>query len=294
MLLTGIAFVAAAMVASGLLAGPAAAWNALLPVSSSLEAVPSSISFPDSPDFQYRVHLTAGPDGSHFVFTAPQPRWGFAGMQGSPFSIKPPTLDGPGTLGPSMQLVSDPVPWACWRGAYAGNQSWYELTLDRGLSTTIVFDAKAEAASLAGMNTDIGIRLENQDYPIVLHAQTPVGGKPGVRIISQIAGTEPNLLARRGPYGRFRIKGSTEPPLPNRKIQFKASPVIARSKLAKKLTPFRFLTVRTDSMGEFRSDPIELKGGIPATWAITSRLASPGRFARESSCGPALQVGKSG
>lgn len=109
-------------------AGSAGAITPKLPVSTSLTTGPSSVSWPGSREFEYRVDMTAGPDGSHFIFTVPQPAWGFSGVQGSPFSYFPqPTLDGPGRIKPSLAIVADPLPWGCWRGAFSGTQSWYEI-----------------------------------------------------------------------------------------------------------------------------------------------------------------------
>jgi hypothetical protein len=270
------------------LAGPASAFTPKLPVSKALTTVPASVSWPDSRNFSYRLDVTAGPDGSHFVFTVPMPVFTFPGVSGSPFSYSAqPTLDGPGTIKPIFALVSDPVPWACWRGAFTGNQSWYEVTLDPGVETTIVAPARLEAAPLAGMATETDFRIENGDDPVLIPANVEVGGKPGIRIRTVVPGADPHLLVDRKPNQAFRLRGYTRPALPNRKIRFRADPTPGPGGNAPS-DSFPLVTLKTDSKGNFRSKQLRVESkGI---WRVTSRLAYPGRFAQENNCGPTLNV----
>lgn len=269
-------------------AGPASAITPKLPVSKTLTTVPASVSWPDSRDFSYRLDLTAGLGGSHFIFTVPMPVFTFPGVTGSPFSyFDQPTLDGPGKIKPAFAIVSDPVPWACWRGAFSGNQSWYEVTVDPGLETTIVAPARLEAAPLAGMTSGTDFRIENGDDPILIPADIEVVGKPGMRIRTVVPGANPNLLVNRKASQTFRLRGYTRPALPNRKIRFRADPSPGPGGFGNPGS-FPLTTLKTDSKGNFRSEQLRIEtNGI---WRVTSKLANPGRFAREGNCGPTLNV----
>lgn len=269
--------------------GSASALTAKLPVETSLSTVPASVSWPGSPDFEYRVDLTAGPGGAEFIFTVPAPSWGFTGVYGTPFSYGQPKLDGPGTLEPDFAVVADPAPWACWRGGFSGSQFWYRVNLGPGQKTTIVVPGSLAAAPLAGMTTETDFRIENVDDPVLIPAGLEVGGKQGVRIRTVVAGEDPRLPADRNPGRRFRLRGFTRPALADRKIRFRAEPVL--SDLKKPLKPKRLVTVRTNRKGNFRTKPLRLHG--EAIWKVTSKLVRPGRFARERNCGPVLRVARS-
>lgn len=216
------------------------------------------------------------------------PVFTFPGVSGSPFSyFAQPTLDGPGKIKLAFSIVSDPVPWACWRGAFSGNQSWYEVILDPGVETTIVAPARLEAAPLAGMDTETDFRIENGDDPVLIPANVEVGGKPGMRIRTVVPGADPKLLVARKPNQTFRLRGYTRPALPNRKINFRADPTPGPGG-NQNGDSFPLTALKTDSKGNFRSK--QLRIGSRGIWRVTSRLASPGRFAREGSCGPTLNV----
>ena len=225
------------------------------------------------------------------IFTVPAPSWGFRGVYGSPFSYGQPSLDGPGELKPSLSIVADPVPWACWRGAFAGGQNWYEVTLDPGVSTTVVVPARLEAAPLEGMKTITDFRMENGDDPVLVDADVGVGGTPGILIKTRIAGHDTKLPATIKSGRSFVLRGLTRPALPNRRIYLRAMPNSA----AAGGEAYRIATVKTDSKGHFKSDRLKIKYPTgrdgQAIWSYSSRLASPGRFANESSCGPALFLG---
>lgn len=267
--------------------GSALAITTKLPVETSLSTVPSSVSWPDSRDFEYRVDATAGPDGAEFLFTVPAPAWGFTGVYGTPFAYGRPRLDGSGSLKPDFAVVADPVPWGCWRGGFRGTQSWYRVTLDPGQETTIIVPGRLAAAPLAGMNTATDFRIENVDDPVLIPASLEVGGQTGLRIRTVVSGADPKLVAHRRPGQRFRLWGFTRPALAKRKITFRADPVLFDYR--KPLDRVRLAMVRTDRKGNFRTRPLKLNG--KATWKITSKLTNPGRYAPERVCGPAISVG---
>ncbi len=281
----------AALVVMAATSSHASAITPHLPVAKTLTTVPSSVSWPDSRDFTYRVEMTAGPIGAHFIFTVPAPSWGFRGVYGSPFSFGQPSLDGPGELKPSLSIVADPVPWACWRGAFAGGQNWYEVTLDPGVSTTVVVPARLEAAPLEGMRTITDFRMENGDDPVLVDADVDVGGTPGVLIKTRIAGHDTKLPATIASGKPFVLRGLTRPALPNRRIHLRAMPHSA----AAGGKAYRIATVKTDAKGHFKSKRLKIRyqpaSDGQAIWSFSSRLASPGRFANESSCGPAMFLG---
>ena len=281
----------AALVVMAATSSHASAFTPHLPVSTALTTVPSSVSWPGSRDFEFRVEMTAGPVGAHFIFTVPAPSWGFSGVYGSPFSYGQPSLDGPGELKPSLSIVADPVPWACWRGAFAGGQNWYEVTLDPGTSTTVVVPSRLEGAPLEGMKTITDFRMENGDDPVLVDADVEVGGTPGILIKTRIAGHDTKLPASIAAGRPFVLRGLTRPALANRRINLRAMPHSA----AAGGKPYRIATVKTDAKGHFKTKRLKIRfapePGGQAIWSFSSRLASPGRFANQSSCGPAMFLG---
>ena len=215
----------AALVVMASASGHASAITPHLPASTSLTTVPDKISWPNSRDFEYRVEMQAGVNGAHFIFTVPAPPWGFKGIYGSPFSFyAEPRLEGPGEIKPSLSIVADPAVFSCWRGSFAGSQFWYEVTLDSGVSTTVVVPGRLEAAPLAGMNSLTDFRMENGDDPILIDAPVAVGGKQGVRIITRMVGKDSKLPAALKSGSKFKLNGFTRPVLINRRIDITARP----------------------------------------------------------------------
>ena len=283
---------AAALVVMASTSGHASAITPHLPVSTSLTTVPDKISWPNSRDFEYRVEMQAGVNGAHFIFTVPAPPWGFKGIYGSPFSFyAEPRLEGPGEIKPSLSIVADPAVFSCWRGSFAGSQFWYEVTLDSGVSTTVVVPGRLEAAPLAGMNSLTDFRMENGDDPILIDAPVAVGGKQGVRIITRMVGKDSKLPAALKSGSKFKLNGFTRPVLINRRIDITARRLTSAPS---KGSPdrYRIASVKTDNKGNFHTGTLTIKyppvkGHPKAIWSFTTKLRAPGNFARGSGCGPA-------
>ena len=277
------------IVASAVAAGPAFAITPKLPLVNELSASPSSLSWPSSRSFEYRVRVVSGSLGSDFVFTSPLPSWGVKGVKGSPYSFGSARLDGPGSLIPFLSVSEDPAPWSCWRGDSALSQDWFRLTLGPNAATTIVVPATLAGARLNAPLPQTVFTIENGDDPRKLRTPVAVGGKPGMLITSKIPGNPPHAMVDRRPGQRFVLSGTTDPPAPNRRITFIATPTAFASS-GFSLVPFRLASLKTRSDGTYRSGPLSLRQ--PGMWRITSKLGSAGRFSQDSSCGPLLRVGR--
>lgn len=188
-----------------------------------------------------------------------------------------------------MSIGEEPRPWSCWRGDSALTQEWFRLTLDPNTETTIVVPATLAGARLNAPLPRTVFTIENGDDPRKLRTPVEVGGKPGLLITSAIPGNQPHAMVERRPGHTFVLAGTTNPPLPDRKLTFTATPTAFRGS-STKLDPFPLVTLRTRADGTYRSKRLRLER--PAMWRITSKPASAGRFSRDRSCGPLLRVSR--
>jgi len=258
-----------------------------LPVESSLTTEPAAVTWPSSSDFQYRLSVRSGPEGADFRFHFPVRPWGPADVSGTPFTSGKVTLEGPGDLKLESALVADPSPISCYRGAFGSSLNFYRLSLEPNSQTVVTMPSRLIAAPVSEMDSKVEAVISGNGSATTLEAPLEINGKIGVRIIGgAVGGNRFSQLNRRA--GRpFRIAGRTVPVLKNRAISFRAEPRLwsgnGTPPESRALT-----TVRTDSDGRFRTDPLRL--GKEASWVLTSRLSEPGSFDDSASCNGTVHI----
>lgn len=254
----------------------------------SLSASPNSISWPDAPDFQYRLDVAAGTEPLDVKLKFPDPGWGYGQISGSVFSPDTATLDGPGELTPGdMPALVPPAPGTCWRGTSPwAALLWYRLTLDAGESTTVVVPSQLTAAPLEGTPRQIRARVwTDTTEPIELTAPVTIAGTPGAAIESWFVGEEAKYWIDRFADQQFRLRGKAIPALGGRLVRITAQRVAGGDGSSE---PILLGTVRTDGNGNFRTEPLFLYDS--GTWALRATLVSPGEFDSTPACAGAVIV----
>ncbi len=265
---------------------PAGALTPSQPLETSLSASPSSVSWPDATDFQYRLGVKAGPEGLDATVTFRGSPWGIDRVDGSPVEVGRARLEGSGEL----EVIPVAMPMvlnlnACYRGAM-GWPSMFRLTLGPGESATVLADAKLLAAPLPGMNQGITAEFRREEGGIeeLLTAPLAIRGKQGVLIKTDFAGAKKAHSIQRIPSGGFRLAGSTDPALPRTEILIKATGIMG----VKAPRTVRLVKVRTDGDGRFRTGKLKLKRtGI---WKLNTALANPGEFDNHPHCAGVVRV----
>lgn len=270
-----------------LLAGLAGSATAAEP-EYSLSASPNTISWPDSPRFQYRLNVKAGDEPLDVSLAFPAGSWGYGSrVNGTMFSTARAWLDGPGelTIG-EMPPIPMPRPGSCSRGpqpwASAGN---YRLSLPAGERTTVVADSRLAAAPLAATSREIrALAWGNGTEHVALNAPLAINGVTGALIESGFVGSPDRYWIDRRIGQRFRLAGTTDPPLANTLIR-----ITAHWEDRFGGEPRGIQTVRTDGAGRFTTGPLNLyeKG----TWSLRASLVDPGEFDNAPQCAGAVNVG---
>lgn len=279
-----ISFLLAVAAALVLLApGPA---RAAIPFEASLSASPSSVSWPEETKFQYRLDVTAGDQGLDATLELPPSPWGIDGLDGSPFSVGRARLEGPG----SIKVIPIAVPMildrtACYRGSRQF-PSLYRLVLGPGEKTTVVADARLEAASLPGLRGEIlaSIQPKSGGSGERLAAPLTIGGRQGALIKTRFTGNGEARIIQLTPASKFRLTGATEPALPRRMIAIEATrvvPPLARQKA-------RLITVQTDDEGRFQTGKLSLRSA--GTWQLNTALVDPGELDGQPHCAGVVDV----
>lgn len=270
-----------------LLAGLAGSVTAAEP-EYSLSASPDTISWPDAPEFQYRLQVKAGDEPLDVRLAFPAAGWGYGSrVTGTMFSTAHARLDGPGelTIG-EMPPIPMPGPGSCTRGPQpwvsAGN---YRLFLPAGEQTTVVADSRLAAAPLAATSREIqAIVWGHGTEQVALNAPLAMNGRTGALIEPGFVGSPDRYWIDRRIGQRFRLAGTTDPPLADALIRITAH---WEDRLGGE--PRGIWTVRTDGTGRFTTGPLKLYER--GTWSLRASLVTPGEFDNAPQCAGAVNVG---
>lgn len=256
------------------------------PPEANLTVSPATVSWPSSPDFQYRLTVRSGGAQADFSFRFPRVAWGPADVGGTPFSASPAKLEGPGELEATGVTIADPSPTACYRGAFPTVDQTYRLVLPPDTETVVTMDSSLTAMPVEGMDSLVSAEILSPDGPDRSLFTAPVGitGPYGVRILGGITGADPSRPTVLRPGGPFRLTGETVPAQKNTLLSFRAEPRMQAG--GKPLLPRVITKVRTDGKGRFRTAPLRLRG--EAVWVLTGKVS--GSSQASASCVEDLSI----
>lgn len=252
-----------------------------------LTASPAAVSWPDSPEFRYRLSVKAGPEALDVNLKFPDPGWGSERTAGSAFTTAAARLEGFGELIPGPMPPILPLrPGTCTRGGPPwASVGYYRLTLGAGQETTVVADSRLAAAPLPTMPREIAATVwTDGGSPVELTAPLAIGGRFAPLVESRFVGAGDALRIDRRAGRAFRLMGTTEPPLPRRLLRIEASSGAGGPPGVPRLLG----TVRTDDRGGFRSGPLRLRSA--GTWMLKTSLADPGRFDNTPGCAGTVRI----
>lgn len=262
----------------------------------SLSASPDTVSWPDAPDFRYRLEVSSGDEPLELDFEFPDPGWGHSRVSGALFDIDLARLEGPGKLDTTIGPIPAPkgVPFqGCVRGLPVWHSAaTYRLNLDANQTTTVTADGRLAAAPLPDTPREIRVSLgTDRTEPAILTAPLNVGGSKGVLITSRFTGAgNRNSISRTVGRG-FKLEGATTPVLPGKQISIRAMQLTGRGATPKLKTRL-LTTVRTDRAGRFSTGNLRLDR--PGAWTLEPTLSSPDPYDNAPGCGGMVNVAPAG